>query len=48
MNFPPLTIGSVIAILVILLGILGMLGVLPFNAIVVFGLITALGVARLT
>lgn len=48
MNFPPLTVGSVIALVVVLLGILGMLGVLPFNAVVVFGLLTALGIARLT
>lgn len=48
MTFPPLTIGSIIAGLVIVLGILGMVGVLPDTAAVTFGLITALGVARLT
>lgn len=47
MTFPPLTIGAVVAIIVVLLGILGMLGVMPFTPVVVFGLITALGVARL-
>jgi hypothetical protein len=41
------TIGALIAVVVILLGILGLVGVLPMNATVVFGLITALGVARL-
>jgi hypothetical protein len=47
-TFPPLTLGSVIAILVVLLGVLGMVGVLPSTPVVVFGLITALAVARLT
>jgi len=48
MAFPPLTIGSVIALLVILLAILGMIGVLPDSPVVGFGLVAALGVARLT
>ena len=48
MQLPAFSIGAVIAIIVILLGILGMLGVLPAREVVVFGLITALGVARLS
>lgn len=44
----PLTIGSLIAVLVLILGVLGMAGVLPFTAVSVFGLVTALAVARLT
>jgi hypothetical protein len=47
MTFPPLTIGSVIALVVLLLGIFGMLGVTPFSAIVVFGMLSALALARL-
>ncbi len=42
------SIGAVIAIIVLLLCILGMLAVLPGSPIVVFGLIGALAVARLT
>lgn len=48
MTFPPLTIGSVIAVVVLILAILGMVGVLPHSAVVVFGMLAALGVARLT
>ncbi len=47
-SFPPFGIGSVIAIVVIVFAVLGMAGVLPFDAIFVFGLIAALGIARLT
>jgi len=47
-TFPPLSAGSVIALLVLLLAVLGMLGVFPFGAATVFGLIAALAVARLT
>jgi len=45
-TFPAVTLGLIIALLVIVLAILGMVGVLPMTAIVVFGLIAALGVAR--
>lgn len=44
----PLTIGSLIAILVLILAVLGLAGALPFTQTVVFGLIAALAVARLT
>jgi len=44
----PLTLGGVIAIVVVLIGILGIIGVVPLSKEVVFGLFTALGVARLT
>jgi uncharacterized membrane protein YbaN (DUF454 family) len=44
---PVVTIGWVIAVLVLLLGILGIVGVLPSTPVVVFGLISALAVARL-
>lgn len=44
---PVVTIGWIIAVLVLLLGILGMVGVLPFTALIVFGMICALAVARL-
>lgn len=46
-NAPVVTIGWVLAVLVILLAVLGMLTVLPFTPLVIFGLIAALGVARL-
>jgi hypothetical protein len=46
-NAPVVTIGWVIAVLVLLLAILGLVGVLPNTALVVFGLIGALAVARL-
>jgi hypothetical protein len=42
------SIGSLIAIIVLLLAILGLVGVLPLSATVVFGLVGALAVARLT
>jgi hypothetical protein len=45
------TVGNVvitIAIVVLLLAILGLVGVLPTSNTVVFGLIAALAVARLT
>lgn len=48
MTFPPLTVGSVIALLIIVLAVLGMVGVMPFTAVVVFGLLALCGVARLT
>jgi hypothetical protein len=43
-----ITIGWLIAILVLLLAVLGLVGVLPPSPTVVFGLIAALAVARLT
>ena len=43
----PWSIGAVIAILVLLLAVLGLVGVVPFTPVVVFGMITALAVARL-
>jgi hypothetical protein len=43
-----ITIGWLIAIVVLILAILGLVGVLPLSATVVFGLIGALAVARLT
>ena len=43
----PWSIGAVIAILVLLLAVLGLVGVVPFTPTVVFGMITALAVARL-
>ena len=42
------TIGWLIAIVVLLLAILGLVGVVPFSATVVFGLLAALAVSRLT
>lgn len=44
----PITIGWLIALLVVILGILGLVGVVPFTATTGFGLLIALGVARLT
>jgi hypothetical protein len=44
----PLTVGSLIAVLVLILAVLGMAGVLPFTAVFVFGLLAALAIARLT
>jgi hypothetical protein len=44
----PYTLGAIIAILVLLLAILGLLNVIPFTATIVFGLIAALSIARLT
>ena len=46
--FPPLTIGSLVAVITLILAVLGMVGVLPLSAIVVFGLIALLSIARLT
>jgi hypothetical protein len=43
-----ITIGWLIAIIVLLLAILGLVGVLPLSQTVVFGLIAALAVSRLT
>ena len=42
------TIGWLIALLVLILAILGLVSVIPPNPPVVFGLIAALAVARLT
>jgi len=42
------TIGWLIALLVLILAILGLVGVLPMSQTVIFGLIGALAVARLT
>lgn len=44
----PWTVGAIIAILVVLLAILGLIGVIPLTGTVVFGMLAALGVARLT
>jgi len=44
----PVTVGWVIALIVLLICILGMIGVVPLSQIVVFGLLAALAVARLT
>ena len=45
---PWATIGALIAVVVLILAVLGIVGVLPMSATVVFGLIAALGIARLT
>ena len=42
-----LGIGGIIAVIVLVLAILGMLSVIPNTAVVLFGLIAALAVARL-
>jgi hypothetical protein len=44
---PWLTIGALIALVVFLLAVIGAVGVLPMNALVVFGLIALLALARL-
>jgi hypothetical protein len=44
---PVITMGWILAVLVLLLSILGIVGVMPMSAVVVFGLIAALAVARL-
>lgn len=44
----PVTIGWLIAIIVLLLAILGLVNVVPMSQTVVFGLLGALAVARLT
>lgn len=43
-----ITIGWLIALLVLILAILGLVGVVPTSPQVLFGLIAALAVARLT
>jgi len=43
-----ITIGWLIAVLVLILAVLGLLSVIPTSPQVVFGLIAALAVARLT
>jgi len=43
-----ITIGWLIALLVLILSILGLVGVVPTSPQVVFGLLAALAVARLT
>lgn len=48
MTFPPLTAGVIIAVIVLILAILGALSVIPFTAVVVFALVGALAVARVT
>lgn len=47
MTFPT-SIGGVIAVIVLILAILGAVGVLPGSPVVVFALLGALAVARLT
>jgi len=42
------TIGGLSALVVLLLAILGLVGVLPVSSTVIFGLIAALAIARLT
>ena len=42
------TIGWLIAILVLILAILGLVSAIPFTPTVIFGLLAALAVARLT
>jgi uncharacterized MnhB-related membrane protein len=44
----PWTIGAIIAIITLLLAILGLINVIPLNATVVFGMLAALSIARLT
>jgi hypothetical protein len=46
-GFQSMSLGFIVAIIVLILAIIGMVGVLPMNAIVVFGLLAALAVARL-
>lgn len=48
MTFAPSTTGAIIAVVVILLAVLGIIGVVPMSAHMVFGMLAALGVARLT
>lgn len=47
LTMPVITIGWLLALLVLILAILGLVGVVPLSALVVFGLISALAVARL-
>ena len=42
------TIGWLIAVLVLILAVLGLLSVIPFSGQVIFALLAALAVARLT
>jgi len=44
----PVGLGTLIALLVVVVGVLGLLGVVPASPAVVFSLIVALGLARLT
>lgn len=44
----PVSLGALIALVCLLLAILGLLSVIPLSAPVVFGLLAALSVARLT
>lgn len=44
----PVTVGSLIAVIVLILAILGLVGVIPLTQTVVFALLGALAVARLT
>jgi hypothetical protein len=44
----PWTIGAIIGVIVLLIAILGLLNVVPFTATIVFGMLAALSVARLT
>jgi hypothetical protein len=43
-----LTVGWLIALIVLLLAILGLISVIPLTPTVVFGLLAALAIARLT
>jgi hypothetical protein len=43
-----LSVGWIIAVIVLLLAILGLVGVLPSSSTVVFGMLGALAIARLT
>jgi len=42
------TLGALVAVAVALLAVLGLVGVLPFTPVVIFALVLALAVARLT
>lgn len=44
----PVTVGWLIALVVLLLAVLGLLNVLPMTATVLFGLLAALAISRLT
>lgn len=43
----PITVGSIIALIVLILAILGIAGAFPFTTVVVFAFIAALALARL-
>ena len=43
----PVSLGSIIALLVLIIAVLGLLGVVPFGQNVVFACLAALAVARL-